>query len=58
MSTLNWKIVCVTYNVNSRKPESDQIHQLLQHDDVKDAVIVAVGLQVMFRFLLCDEEGP
>lgn len=46
MDALDWKIICVTYNVNSRKPESDQIYQLLQKDDVKDAVIVAIGLQV------------
>ncbi|VDK86101.1 unnamed protein product [Litomosoides sigmodontis] len=45
MNALDWKIICVTYNVNSRKPESDQIHQLLQKDDARDAVIVAVGLQ-------------
>lgn len=50
MNALNWRIVCVTYNVNSRKPESDQIHQLLPYDDAKNAVIVAVGLQVYISF--------
>ncbi|KAL4002858.1 Endonuclease/Exonuclease/phosphatase family protein [Acanthocheilonema viteae] len=45
MNASDWRIVCVTYNVNSRKPEGDQIHQLLQQDDVEDAAIIAVGLQ-------------
>ncbi|MCP9259284.1 Inositol polyphosphate 5-phosphatase [Dirofilaria immitis] len=45
MSVIEWSIVCVTYNINARKPESDQIHELLQHNTANDAVIVAVGLQ-------------
>ncbi|EFO26968.1 endonuclease/Exonuclease/phosphatase [Loa loa] len=45
MSALDWRIISITYNVNTRKPESDQIYQLLQDGDAKDAVIVAIGLQ-------------
>uniref|UniRef100_A0A915PBQ0 Inositol polyphosphate-related phosphatase domain-containing protein n=1 Tax=Setaria digitata TaxID=48799 RepID=A0A915PBQ0_9BILA len=45
MSTLDWKVVCITYNVNTRKPESDQIHQLLRQEDAKEAVLIAIGLQ-------------
>ncbi|VDN33480.1 unnamed protein product [Gongylonema pulchrum] len=45
MSKSDWKIVSITYNVNSRKPESDQISQLIREEDASAATIIAIGLQ-------------
>lgn len=41
-----WRIACVTYNVNGKKSESDQMEQLLQFGNAETADIVVIGLQV------------
>lgn len=51
MGLQDWRVICVTYNVNARQAEDDQIHRILRHDDADNAVIVAIGLQVHFSLL-------
>ncbi|VDK56851.1 unnamed protein product [Anisakis simplex] len=46
MSTDTWRIVCITYNINARQTESDQIYQLLDQEDVGNSDVCAIALQV------------
>lgn len=46
MNLDNWRIACITYNINARRTESDQIYQLLDQEDVAKSDIAVVALQV------------
>uniref|UniRef100_A0A0M3I0D7 IPPc domain-containing protein n=2 Tax=Ascaris TaxID=6251 RepID=A0A0M3I0D7_ASCLU len=45
MNLDNWRIACITYNINARRTESDQIYQLLDQEDVAKSDIAVVALQ-------------
>lgn len=44
-------IACITYNINGRKTDCDQIYQMLDHWDIFKADLVVIGIQVCLAFI-------
>ncbi|KHN88615.1 Inositol polyphosphate 5-phosphatase [Toxocara canis] len=45
MGVDSWHVVCITYNVNARRVESDQIYRMLDEENVAISDIAVIALQ-------------